>query len=102
MLDKQIEDTWTVYMHTVPKEISGYENDKRYIGITKQTPTRRWGNGFGYKKQSFFLAIQKYGWENIKHEILTTTNNYNTALQLEYISILRTNDKKYGCIFQTT
>lgn len=55
-----------VYMHTSP-------NGKRYIGITRQeNPERRWGsNGCGYiDNQHFWRAIQKYGWDNFKHEIL--------------------------------
>ena len=56
---------YTVYKHTCP-------NGKVYIGITKQKPERRWGiNGRGYKENEYFYrAIQKYGWQNIKHEII--------------------------------
>ena len=92
------ENLWVVYMHTVPKEISGHDVDKRYIGITRQNPLRRWENGCGYKKQFFYHAIKKYGWDNIKHEIITSTSDYNHALELEefYISILKTNNREYG------
>ena len=60
-----IEDTeYTVYRHITP-------NGKVYIGITKQNPKKRWQNGHGYKKnEHFYRAILKYGWENIKHEII--------------------------------
>ena len=27
------ERKWKVYMHVVPKELSGYKHDKYYIGI---------------------------------------------------------------------
>lgn len=55
---------YCVYMHTVP-------NGKVYIGITSQEPSRRWRKGEGYKtNKAFYFAIQKYGWENINHEIL--------------------------------
>lgn len=56
-----------VYIHTFP-------NKKVYIGITHQNPNRRWrNNGEGYRKQNFiYNAIKKYGWENVKHEILYT------------------------------
>lgn len=47
-------------------------NNKKYIGITKQTPEVRWGkNGCNYKSSPhFFSAIQKYGWDNFEHIIL--------------------------------
>lgn len=55
---------WSVYKHTSP-------SDKVYIGITSREPSVRWANGKGYKNNPYFWsAICKYGWENIKHEIL--------------------------------
>ena len=57
-------DNYTVYMHISP-------SGKKYIGITGQSIERRWGNGTGYKNCiSFNRAIEKYGWNNIKHIIL--------------------------------
>lgn len=55
--------SYTVYMHIFP-------NGKRYIGITSGDVNDRWANGFGYQSQFVFNAIVKYGWDNIKHEIL--------------------------------
>lgn len=57
------EKEYCVYKHTTP-------NGKVYIGQTCKKPTERWANGNGYKHQMFYNAIQKYGWDNIKHEIL--------------------------------
>lgn len=55
---------YTVYRHTTP-------SGKVYVGITKQKPERRWRNGNGYKEnEHFYRAILKYGWKNIKHEII--------------------------------
>ena len=54
---------YTVYMHTFP-------NGKRYVGITRQEVSRRWRDGRGYEGQVVYDAILKYGWDNIKHEIL--------------------------------
>ena len=60
-----IEDKkYTVYRHITP-------SGKVYIGITGQKPEKRWQNGNGYKdNEHFYRAIMKYGWENIKHEII--------------------------------
>jgi len=42
-----------------------------YIGITCKNPLDRWASGFGYEHQVyFFRAIVKYGWINMKHEVL--------------------------------
>lgn len=58
--------TYTVYKHTSP-------NGKVYIGITKLSVERRWQEGKNYKTSNHFNnAIKKYGWDNIKHEILFT------------------------------
>lgn len=56
---------WTVYEHITP-------SGKRYIGITsKENPNRRWRNGKGYHKNTpFGCAIDKYGWNDIQHNIL--------------------------------
>lgn len=57
-------EEYMVYKHTAP-------NGKVYIGITERKPEKRWGNGNGYKQNKhFYSAILKYGWENIKHEIV--------------------------------
>ena len=55
---------YTVYRHIAP-------NGKMYVGVTKKKPTQRWQKGKGYEGNTHFShAIKKYGWENIKHEIL--------------------------------
>lgn len=54
-----------VYTHT------NLINNKIYVGITMQKPEKRWLNGLGYiKNHDFYSDIQKYGWDNFKHEIL--------------------------------
>lgn len=55
--------SYTVYLHTFP-------NGKRYVGITCQDVKRRWRDGKGYEGQVVYDAIIKYGWDNVKHEIL--------------------------------
>lgn len=55
---------YCIYKHTSP-------SGKIYIGLTSQNPLKRWNGGYGYRNnQYFYRAIQKYGWENFKHEIL--------------------------------
>ena len=60
--------SWTVYEHISP-------SDKVYVGITCQEPKKRWKGGSGYNRRDghqrkFGNAVQKYGWENIKHNIV--------------------------------
>ena len=60
-------------------------NNKRYIGITCQTPENRWrSDGSGYARSShFWNAIQKYGWDNFEHEILQSNLSHEKACELE-------------------
>lgn len=83
---------YLVYKHTCP-------NNKVYIGITKLNPLVRWGkNGSNYRGQVFYYAILKYGWDNIKHEILYTDLSKEEAEQkeIELIAEHKSNDKGYG------
>jgi hypothetical protein len=85
-------DHFIVYKHTCP-------NGKIYIGITSQTPDRRWMNGLGYREQPlFWRAIQKYGWENIQHEILLEGLSKEAACQYEVdmIAYYNSADPSYG------
>ena len=57
-------DNYRVYKHTAP-------NGKMYVGITSMKPEKRWRNGKGYQANEYFSnAIDKYGWDNFKHEVL--------------------------------
>lgn len=83
---------YCVYRHTFP-------NEKVYIGITSINPLKRWGpNGCGYKKQIVFRAILKYGWDNIKHEILYTDLTKEEACQkeIELIAKYKSNQREFG------
>lgn len=90
----------TIYIHIVPKEISGHDHDKYYVGKTyREVQTRFGNNGNGYKKSLYFSnAIKKYGWDNIKHYIIM---DYLTPDQANYfekriIKHLKSNQKEYG------
>lgn len=91
--------TYTVYMHILPKEISEKCNDMIYIGITKQLPEKRWQNGRGYYKQSYFYnAIQKYGFDCFRHKILfeNLTKAEAEAKEIELIAKYQSNNREFG------
>lgn len=83
---------YTVYCHT------NLINGKKYIGITKNSPKKRWGrNGIHYKKCTlFWKAIQKYGWNNFSHEILDTNLTEEEAIQKEREYIEKWNTMKFN------
>jgi hypothetical protein len=69
-------DGYSVYEHIFP-------NGKRYIGISKQAE-KRWRNGDGYHAQTkVYKAIQHYGWENVKHNIIVDGVTKEQAEALE-------------------
>lgn len=83
---------YIVYEHVSP-------SNKRYIGITCQTPEQRWRNGNGYKQSTaFYHAIEKYGWNNFQHNILFKNLTAEEAAQKEkeLIQEYMTLDKRYG------
>lgn len=68
---------YVVYKHTTP-------SGKVYIGITGKKPEKRWQSGSGYKQNKhFYRAIMKYGWDNIKHEIVEDGLTKEQACDLE-------------------
>lgn len=85
-------NTYYLYLHVFP-------NNKRYVGITRQNPSRRWRNGMGYKTQILmYRAILKYGWDNIEHFILFSSLSKEEAetKEIEFITQFETNNTKYG------
>lgn len=84
--------SYCVYKHTSP-------NGKVYIGITKRLPSERWEGGKGYKyNKHFYSAILKYGWDNIKHEILIEGLSKEDAelAEIRLIEAYNSADPKYG------
>lgn len=100
MIDYREDARWTVYVHIVPREISGYDHDKYYVGITSQTLKQRWRtNGKGYERNTlFYKAIQKYGWDNLQHEVIATNLTHDEACDFEkkIIKELNANHRDYG------
>lgn len=85
-------NNYIVYRHTCP-------NGKVYIGITGELPSKRWNGGNGYiQNKHFYRAIEKYGWQNIRHEILLDSLTKDEACQkeIELIAEYKSNNPKYG------
>lgn len=87
-------EKYIVYCHTL------IEDNRRYIGITCMKPSLRWRKkGQRYKSNRYFYnAIQKYGWNNFKHEILYEELSKEEAKEkeIELIKKYNTQDDKYG------
>lgn len=81
-----MDNNYSIYVHI--NKINGLA----YVGQTNQKPEKRWGNnGKNYKKQSFYNAIQKYGWDNFEHIILEKGLTQQEANQKEVEYILKYN-----------
>lgn len=83
---------YKIYCHLFP-------NGKRYIGITKSTLSKRWNNGKNYATCPLvYHAINKYGWENISHEILEEVFTLEEAEEREryFIKAFDTQNPSYG------
>lgn len=88
-----MNNNYVVYMHK--NKING----KVYIGITSNSPKRRWDCGRGYKNQIlFYRSIQKYSWDNFEHIILfeNLTKEEAEQKEIELIKQYKSNNKKYG------
>jgi group I intron endonuclease len=89
---RKIELNYSVYKHTSP-------SDKVYIGITKNEPKKRWESGYGYRETpAFYFAIQKYGWKQIKSEVLFSglTKEEAENKEVELIQFYQSTNSKYG------
>lgn len=83
---------WKIYKHTTP-------NEKVYIGVTSRPVKERWNSGHGYKRcVAFWNAIQKYGWNNIKHEVLYEVSTQEEAeiLEMELIEYYQSTNPDFG------
>lgn len=87
-----MERNYSVYLHTAP-------NGKVYVGITGRDPEMRWRNGTGYSSCPHFQsAIKKYGWANIKHEVLFTGLTREEACEAEktFIQLFDSTNREKG------
>ena len=93
MLSEKDERRWKVYCHT--NKING----KKYFGITSTSLNARFQNGRGYSGCRYFnYAIQKYGWDNFEHELISDNLTKEEAMSLEEILVFfnMTQDSRYG------
>lgn len=95
-VDKEVnprfEKTYKVYKHVFP-------NGKVYIGITSQSLNDRWRSGKGYGNNPHITrAINKYGWDNIKHQVLKEdfTLDEANALERKFIAKYQSNNPIFG------
>ena len=86
-----MEKNYNVYIHIFP-------NGKIYVGITKQKPKYRWRNKNFHYNDNMKKEIEKYGWENVKHEILfeNLTKEEAEQKEIELIKKYKSNNEKYG------
>ena len=84
------EILYTVYSHTTP-------SGKMYIGITKNSIRKRIHSGY-LSNKFFTAAVRKYGWDNIKTDIIAENVSIDEANLLEsyYIASYETQNKRKG------
>lgn len=86
---------YKVYVHI------NKSNGKKYVGITRQSPGKRWQHGCGYKynKNTYFWnAIQKYTWDGFEHIVLESGLSFDDAKLKEryYIAMYQSNLPEHG------
>lgn len=91
---------YKLYIHIIPKEVTGHDIDKYYVGKTKRSfQVRFGGGGKGYSHSPhFYNAIKRYGWDNIVHKYLTEklTSEQASSFEKKIIKLLKSNEKYYG------
>lgn len=87
-----LQNNYCVYKHETP-------SGKIYIGITSLKPEDRWKCGRGYRRNThFWNAIQKYGWDNIRHDVLLSglTKIQASEHEKHFILLYESHDPKKG------
>jgi len=86
-----LKPDYFVYCHILP-------NNKYYIGVAKDLE-KRWAKGEGYKaNKPLYNAIQKYGWDNVKHIIIQDYKEKRCAESAEnlLIYVFNASNKHFG------
>lgn len=83
---------YKIYLLTFP-------NGKQYVGMTKQRLESRWKNGHGYDfNKEMDDDIKRFGWDNIKKDVLETGLTEQEAFEAEtyYIKEMKTREFGYN------
>lgn len=88
-------------MEYIVYKISNIINNKVYFGITQQSLKKRWQqHKCNSSRKSYYLynAIQKYGFENFKLEIVFKANDKKEMFEkeIELIKLYQSNNRIYG------
>lgn len=88
-----MKDTnYLVYIHI------NRQNNKIYVGLTRQELSRRW-QASAYKNCTHFeRAIKKYGWDAFEHIVVADnlTANEASAMEIRLIHDFQTTNPQYG------
>lgn len=80
-------------------KITNKLNGKVYIGLSKNLKARWSSNGIHYKECKYFYnAIQKYGWNNFKKEIIQDNLTREEAgfLEIDQIKFFKSHIREFG------
>lgn len=85
------DGSYAVYCHTTP-------DGKKYIGMTNMPIKTRFGKGNHYPTPRFKAAIDRFGWNNIEHEVLEygLTREQASESEIKYINQFNTLNPDYG------
>lgn len=81
-----------VYLHETP-------DGRKYVGMTRDVPERRFKNGKGYvSNKSFYSEIERVGWDNIKHTIIAEDLTLSEAAKVEadFVRLYNTTSPEFG------
>lgn len=90
-----MKETYKIYALIFP-------NGKRYIGATKYELEKRWNKGRNYRTCPLVhMAIEKFGWDNVKHELIDIAFTKQDAEEKErfYIAKYDTTNEEHGYNF---
>lgn len=83
-------NNYSVYKLTCPQ-------GKVYIGVTSREPRKRWASGYGHNPY-LSNAITKYGWSNIRKEVVATglTKEVAEDTEARLVDEYQSTNREYG------